>query len=141
MIKDERPQEGGNELAETGGEPGSGSTWNARQNSQQRREPQHGSQIPSIDELLVQLLRLNGAVVMGAISAKDAALINRNIKAVLDVQLKRSSRNDGPLGQEVLAEKCRRDPSLLAAVSPFLSPEQVEELMSDVMDDGQDESA
>lgn len=136
-MDDERPHAERRELAETGGEPGSGNSRNAGHNSQQRADSQHGTTIPSIDELLAQLLRLNGAVVMGAISARDAALINRNIKAVLDVQLKRGRRDDGPLGQEALAEKCRRDPSLLAAVSPFLSPQQVEELMSEVMDDGQ----
>lgn len=123
------------ELANPREEQSSSGAQESRQSTQQRSGRQRGPSIPTVDELLMQLLQLNGAVVMGAMSTKDAALINRNIKAVLDVQLRRKSRDDAPLEQDALVDRCRRDPSLLSVVSSFLSPQQVEELMREVMDD------
>ncbi|MGZ0174617.1 MAG: DUF1559 family PulG-like putative transporter [Planctomycetales bacterium] len=97
--------------------------------------------LPSIDGLLIQLLNLNGAVIMGAMKATDAALINRNIKTVLDVQMRRISRDEGTVDSEALIDRCRRDPSILEVVSSFLSPQQVDDLMREVMDDDRDDSA
>ncbi|NQV23000.1 MAG: hypothetical protein HQ518_01425 [Rhodopirellula sp.] len=96
--------------------------------------------LPSVDELLAQLLQLNGAVIMGAISTKDGTLMNRNIKTVLDVLLRRMSRNEGTVDSETLVDRCRQDPSILEIVSSFLSPQQVDDLMREVMDDDRDDS-
>lgn len=131
----------GNEQASPRVEPDSTRGSSQGRNSQRDGGRKRETKIPSVDELLGQLLQLNGAVVMGAMSSKDASLINRNIKAVLDVQLRRASRDDGHLEQEDLVKRCRQDPSLLSTVSSFLSPQQVEELMREVMDDDHDESA
>lgn len=91
--------------------------------------------IPSIDELLGQLLRLNGTVVMGALSAKQASLVARNIKVVLDTQLRRANGQESAPNQEALADLCRRDPSLLGAITPFLADEQIRALMQVVAED------
>jgi len=68
-------------------------------------------------------------------------LIHKNLRAVLQVQLKRATRDDaGPASQEGLVELCRNDPQMLNAIEPFLSDQQVNWLMSEVTDDD-DESA
>ena len=97
--------------------------------------------IPDVDEILHQLMELNGAVLIGSVSAKQADLIHKNLRAVLQVQLKRATRDDaGPASQEGLVELCRNDPQMLNAIEPFLSDQQVNWLMSEVTDDD-DESA
>ncbi len=97
--------------------------------------------IPDVDEILHQLIELNGAVLIGSVSAKQADLIHKNLRAVLQVQLKRATRDDaGPASQEGLVELCRNDPQMLNAIEPFLSDQQVNWLMSEVTDDD-DESA
>lgn len=141
MTDDEKTDKQGNELTNARVESGSTGRDDDARNSQQRSGRPRGQKIPSVDDLLGQLLQLNGAVVMGAMATKEASLINRNIKAVLDVQLKRINRDDGPVEQEALVERCRRDPTLLSIVSSFLSPQQVEELMREVMDEDHDEAA
>ena len=57
--------------------------------------------IPSVDEILQQLIQLNGAVTIGAMSTKEASLIHKNLRTVLDVQLKRANREETGPSQEV----------------------------------------
>ncbi len=95
--------------------------------------------IPSVDELLRQLIQLNGAVALGAISSKEANVIQKNVKTVLDVQMRRASRDDTGPSQEALAELCRNDPRMLNVIEPFLTDSQMNLIMSEVTDD-QDES-
>ena len=131
----------GNELSSVRGESDSNGGSDKGQNSQRGAGRQRAMKLPSIDGLLIQLLNLNGAVIMGAMKATDAALINRNIKTVLDVQMRRISRDEGTVDSEALIDRCRRDPSILEVVSSFLSPQQVDDLMREVMDDDRDDSA
>ncbi len=94
--------------------------------------------IPTVDQILQQLMHLNSVVAFGAMSSRDASLINKNLKIVLDVQMKRANREDSGPSQEALSEFCRNDPRLLNALEPFLADDQVEWLMSEITDD-QDE--
>ena len=114
------------------------------------KRSQHGSAaprprkkrtIPNVDEILHQFMELNGAVLIGAISAKQADLIHKNLRAVLQVQLKRTVRDDaGPASQEGLVELCRGDPRMLNAIETFLTDEQVERLMTEIADDPDNEA-
>lgn len=88
--------------------------------------------IPGIDQILQQLLQLNGAVAIGVMSAKEAHLIQKNLKTVLDVQLKRASREDTGPSQEALVDLCRRDPRALNAIESFLTDSQIEWLMGEI---------
>lgn len=105
--------------------------------SERRPEPppRPKSPIPQVDELLERLLQLNGAVLMGAMSVKNAAFIQKNLKAVLDAQIKRTSPSDSSPSQEALADLCRRDPQAITAVAPFLSHEQLQDLMGQITDE------
>jgi hypothetical protein len=86
-------------------------------------------------------MELNGAVLIGSVSAKQADLLHKNLRTVLQVQLKRATRDDaGPASQEGLVELCRNDPKMLNAIEPFLSDEQVEWLMKEVADDPDNEA-
>lgn len=92
--------------------------------------------IPNVDQILNQLMQLNGAVLIGTMSAKQADLIHKNLRTVLQVQLKRADRDDaGPVNQEGLVELCKNDPQMLNAIEPFLNDQQVEWLMNEVTDD------
>ena len=53
-----------------------------------RRDP--GGKVPNVDELLSLLLQLNGLVAMRMMSTSQAGVIQRGLRAILDVQLKRA---------------------------------------------------
>jgi hypothetical protein len=118
--------------------------------AEKTKRPKHGvtaprkrkkRAIPEVDEILHQLMELNGAVLIGSVSAKQADLIHKNLRAVLQVQLKRATRDDaGPASQEGLVELCRNDRQMLNAIEPFLSDEQVERLMREVADNPENEA-
>ena len=90
--------------------------------------------IPSVDEILQQLIQLNGAVTIGAMSTKEASLIHKNLRTVLDVQLKRANREETGPSQEALAELCRDDPRVLNVIEPFVTSSQLQWLMTGVID-------
>lgn len=102
------------------------------------RQRPHARKLPSVDEILDQLIRLNQALLLRVISPQDAGVIQKNLKTVLDVQLKRTSRGDSGETQEALVDLCRRDPRALEAVEPFLSQEQAQALMDEIMDNRDD---
>ena len=107
--------------------------------SNDRRRRRQRAAIPSVDEILQQLIQLNGAVTIGAMTTKEATLIHKNLRTVLDVQMKRASREDTGPSQEALAELCRADPRILNVIEPFVTDAQMDWLMNEVTDD-QDES-
>ncbi len=92
-------------------------------------------EVPSVERLLQQIIELNGAVAIGALSAKEASLIGKNLKTVLDVQLKRANRDTTSPTQEALADLCRKDPKTLNAIQSFLTDEQLESLMDEISSD------
>lgn len=89
-------------------------------------------ELPSVEQLLHQLLQLNSAVLLGAVASREAGLIHKNIRAVLDVQLKRANPEEAGRNHEALADACRRDPKIINALAPFLSPEQLQALMDEI---------
>jgi hypothetical protein len=95
--------------------------------------------LPSVDALLNQFIQLNGAVIVGAMSTKDANLIHKNLNTVLQVQLKRANGEDAGHSQDAMMEMCRSDPRMINALEPFLTDVQIKALMSEDMDDS-DES-
>jgi hypothetical protein len=91
--------------------------------------------IPSIDELLGMLMKLNRLVVLKVISTAQANTIQRSLRTMLDIQMKRTQGQPHELPQEALADLCRSDPSILNLLEPFLPDELVERLMEEVKDD------
>jgi hypothetical protein len=87
-----------------------------------------------VDQILQQLIQLNGAVAIGAMSTKDANLIHKNLRTVLDVQMKRASREETGPSQEALLELCRTDPRVLNVIEPFLTDTQMDWVMGEVAD-------
>jgi hypothetical protein len=114
-------------------EEGSGTSSNHPRRRNHRERPL--VPIPSVDQILRQLIELNGAVAIGALSAKEANLIQKTLKTVLDVQLKRSNRESTSPTQEALVDICRRDPRTLNAIQSFLTDEQLESLMDEITED------
>lgn len=112
----------------------SGNPGTARPTSDRRRHRQRVS-IPSVDQILQQLIELNGAVAIGAMSSKEANLIHKNLRTVLEVQMKRASRDDAGPSQEALVDLCRNDPRVLNVIEPFLTDPQMDWLMTEVTDD------
>ena len=100
--------------------------------TKQNRRRKKQQRIPGAEELMSQLLSINGAVIMGAMSAKTAGLMHRNIKTVLDAQLKRESQTDTAPNQEALIDICRRDPSTLNALEGLLSDEQLDAILTEL---------
>ena len=112
-----------------------GDNANMTRSTNDRRRQRQRVPIPTVDEILQQLLQLNGAVAIGAMATKDANLIQKNLRTVLDVQMKRANREDSGPSQEALAELCRDDPRALNAIEPFLTDTQLAELVNEVTDD------
>ena len=77
--------------------------------NQPRRRGRRKTSVPSVDEILQQLMELNGLVTIGAISPQQANLIQKNLKTVLDAHLKRATQAEYAPNQEELAEICRRE--------------------------------
>jgi hypothetical protein len=118
-----------NESSQPQGNPG-GAQVSGGGRGRRQRVP-----IPTVDQVLQQLIQLNGAVAIGAMSTKEANLIHKNLRTVLDVQMKRASREDSGPSQEALVELCRNDPRVLNVIEPFLTDTQMEWLMNEVRDD------
>ncbi len=88
--------------------------------------------IPSVDEILRMLLQLNSAVTIGVMSPSDANIVHRNLRTILDVQMKRAERNEGGPGHEALIELCRRDPTAINILAPFLTDDALDALMREI---------
>jgi hypothetical protein len=99
------------------------------------RRPRRGTAIPTVEEIQQMLLKLNGAVTLGVISTKEANVIHRNLKTILDVQLKRGGRQEGSPTHEALVDLCRREPNILNAIEPFLTDQQVDWLVEEISGD------
>jgi hypothetical protein len=112
-----------------GGDPDSGPVSRGRRPARQRVS------IPSVDQILQQLIQLNGAVAIGAMSTKEANLIHKNLRTVLEVQMKRASREDTGPSQEALIDLCRNDPRVLNVMEPFLTDAQMDWIMNEVTGD------
>lgn len=89
--------------------------------------------LPSVDELIAQLLHLNGAVLMGQISTQQANLMYRTITSAITALMKRGSGTQDQLKDtESLVEAIRRDPSLLNTLEAFLSDDQLDRLLKEL---------
>ncbi|MCE9555382.1 MAG: hypothetical protein K8T91_18690 [Planctomycetes bacterium] len=104
-----------------------------------KKPPQPGRKrkkisIPSVNHILHQLIQLNRAVILGAMSTKEANLIHKNLNTVLQVQMKRANREDAGHNQQAMIDICRTDPRMINALEPFLTDAQVRSLMTEDMD-------
>lgn len=105
-------------------EPSNSGSWD-----QSRRSRARGRrELPTIDELLAQIINLNGMLVIGAISPQTATALFRGIKTVLDAQQRQQTTTGTTPMSEGLIERCRNDPSLIPLVEPFLTDEQMAQL-------------
>lgn len=93
------------------------------------RRERKNRKLPTTEEILQMLLHLNGLVTIKMLSTSEATVIQRNLRTILDVQLKRTQGGQDGLPQEALAELCRADPHILDLLEPLLSDEQVQWLM------------
>ena len=108
---------------------------NGTKRSQRRasyRRPQKQIPIPTVDQILQMLVQLTSAVTIGMMSTKEANVINRNLRTILDVQMKREGRDAGGPSHEALVELCRRDPRTLNILEPFLTDDVLESLAKGV---------
>ena len=80
------------------------------------------------------MLNLDRNLLLGLISLKDATFIQRNVKIILDVQLKRASGESPVHDEAALAAICRRDPAALNELAPFLGDAWVQSLMQSFRD-------
>lgn len=99
------------------------------------RQGSQDAEIPSVDKIAAMLLKLNGLVMMNIISAAQASVIQRSLRTLLDIQLKRVPGDRQGLSQDALAELYRKDPRIVSLLEPFLSEQQVDWLMGVVKDD------
>lgn len=107
-----------------------------RSNSQEGyRRHRRETPIPGVEQILQMLLQLNGAVMLGLMSTKEANVIHRNLKTILEIQTKRGSREEGGPTHEALIDLCRRDPNILNVIEVFLSDEQVDWIMNEISGD------
>jgi hypothetical protein len=94
-----------------------------------RERNRKGSGIPSAEEILAMLLKLNGLVAMRIISTAQATVIQRSLRTILDYQARQAQGGQPGLPQEALAEICHEDPRILNLLEPFLTDAQVDWLM------------
>jgi hypothetical protein len=97
-----------------------------------------GIDLPSVDDLLGKFLQLNGAMLTGLISSSQAGHIHKNLKVVLDAQFRRETRSDVP-NPQALMDLARQDPGILNVLEPFLTDEQIDQLMQEIRDDPDDD--
>jgi hypothetical protein len=100
-----------------------------------QRRGKRRSAIPSIDEILEMLFKLNGLVLTGAIWPDHANVIHRNLRTILETQLKRQKGGQQGQVQAGLVDLCRKDPRVLNLLEPFLSEEQFNCLLDEIKDD------
>ena len=108
-----------------------------RRSSYRRQERQ--VPIPTVDQILQSLVQLTSAVTIGMISTKEASVIHRNLRTILDVQMKREGRGGSDANPEALMELCRRDPRILNVLEPFLTADVLESLMEQVAEASDEE--
>jgi hypothetical protein len=119
--------------------PPPGSDGTGPKSGRRRRESQsQATEIPRIDEILDMLMKLNKLVAMNFMSTAQASVIQRGLRTVLDVQLKREQGQPQELLSETLAELCRSNPHLLNLLAPFLPDELVDEIMEGFNDEPDD---
>jgi hypothetical protein len=108
--------------------------------SQRTRErSRKGSAIPSAEEILAMLVRLNGLVALKLISSAQATVMQRNLRTILDYHVRQVQGGQPGLPQAALAELCRKDPRILNLLEPLLTDAQVDWLMGDGRKDSDDE--
>lgn len=87
-------------------------------------------QIPTMEECLAALAKLNSAVALGLLAPSQANAIRANFTEILRHHQKMSGATDrkGVAGADVM-ELMRKDPKILSILSPFLSDEDVAMIM------------
>lgn len=88
------------------------------------------NRIPSIEEIVAKLEQLSGLVIMNVISPAKAAIVQRNLRTILDVHHRGVASKSSVLPEEALVELCQRDPRAVELLAPFLTDEQLQRLMA-----------
>jgi hypothetical protein len=88
--------------------------------------------LPTVEQILRMILDLNGAIVLRMVSPQEAAAIHRNLRTLLEAQLRRDGQPGTASNHEALVDLCRRDPSALDAIASLLSDEQLEALLEEI---------
>jgi len=91
--------------------------------------------MPDLIELVGQLQQLSGLVTLGLLAPAQANLVLRSISKTIDVVLRSQTAPQTAATQSGLADACRQDPSLIGLFEPFLTQEQLEQLLRQVNDD------
>jgi len=105
-----------------------------------RRRPRRGrkSEIPTVDELLKQIMQVNGMVVLKHLSPQAASTILTGLKVLLEVQREREAVSQEQLASEALVAACRRDPQLVTLLEPLLTDEQLDTLVKEAGEEDAD---
>ncbi len=96
------------------------------------------NELPTVDELLWNLMQLNGMVALGFLHAPQAGVIQGNLKILLEYRSaerrEQERRQDGTPDTQGLAEHCREHPEILPLVEPFLTEEQIRWILEGTVD-------
>jgi hypothetical protein len=117
-------------LAASGGSD-DGSNEQADQRRSYRRQ-RRSDPLPDAEEIQRMILALTEAIILGRISARDATAIQRNLRMLLDAQLRQDRQPGTVSNYEAVVEMCRRDPSAVQTIEPFLSETQLDSLMKEI---------
>ncbi len=94
----------------------------------QRGRPR--DELPTKEELLAQLLQLNGLVALGVISPAKANVMQRNLKIVLDSFRAEHREQDNAPDTADLIQRCREHPELLNVIESFLTDDQIQMVLA-----------
>jgi hypothetical protein len=104
-----------------------------------RHGTDQASPIPDINKILSMLVRLNGLIMLKIVTPQQASLIQRSLRIVLDVHLKRAREDRLGMPHEGVLEAVRKDPSLVNLLAPFLTDDQVAQVMQGVTEEESDD--
>ena len=93
--------------------------------------------IPSIEDCLIALASLAGAVAMGLLKPAQASSIRASYSEILRYHQKNETRSDrnGMADADVM-EIMRKDPKMFSMMEPFLTDEQIDLVMKNAKDGG-----
>lgn len=106
----------------------------------QQRARGAGNRIPTRDEILEQLFKLNGLVAMSYVSTAKATVMQRGLRIILDSLTRSSAGGPSVVSNESLADLCRADPKILDLLEPFLTDDQFRLLMEQCREDTNDKT-
>ena len=118
------------------GHQAAGSEPNADQPREEPRDRKRG-RIPSVDDCLRALASVAGAVAMGLLKPAQANAMRATYAAILSYHQKNETRSDrNGMADADVREIMRKDPKMFSLLEPFLTDEQIDQVMKNAKDGG-----